>query len=84
MINNIPAPKISKGFTIDDIHKIREWHYEKMKDATADERRKEAEENIRWFRKRMKESAEDIAAIKQARTEYDRSETVSDSDINWN
>jgi hypothetical protein len=28
MINSIPKPNISPDFTIDDIHKIREWHYE--------------------------------------------------------
>ena len=39
MINNsIPKPNISPDFTIDDIHKIREWHYERLKDATIEER----------------------------------------------
>jgi hypothetical protein len=39
MINyNIPKPDISPKFTIDDIHKIRYWHYEMLKDATAEER----------------------------------------------
>ena len=38
MINNIPAPATSENFTIDDIHTIREWNYEKLKDATAEER----------------------------------------------
>jgi 3-deoxy-D-arabino-heptulosonate 7-phosphate (DAHP) synthase class II len=38
MIHNIPMPKISAKFTIDDIHKIREWNYERLKDATIDER----------------------------------------------
>ena len=38
MINNsIPKPEISPNFTIEDIHKIREWHYEKLKNATIDE-----------------------------------------------
>ena len=39
MIHNIPEPDISPDFTIDDIHKIREWNYEKLKDATPEERR---------------------------------------------
>jgi hypothetical protein len=26
-MNNIPMPKISPDFTIEDIHKIREWNY---------------------------------------------------------
>jgi hypothetical protein len=38
MIHDIPKPEISADFTIDDIHKIREWHYEILKDATVDER----------------------------------------------
>ena len=36
-MNNIPKPKISPAFTIEDIHKIREWHYEKQKGMTPDE-----------------------------------------------
>jgi hypothetical protein len=36
--NDIPKPEISPAFTIDDIHKIREWHYERLKDATIEER----------------------------------------------
>jgi len=38
MINNVPKPTISPDFTIEDIHKIREWHYEILKDATPQER----------------------------------------------
>jgi 3-deoxy-D-arabino-heptulosonate 7-phosphate (DAHP) synthase class II len=38
MIHDIPKPEISPAFTIDDIHKIREWHYERLKDATMEER----------------------------------------------
>ncbi|MDR1915943.1 MAG: hypothetical protein LBQ58_05155 [Synergistaceae bacterium] len=38
MIHDIPKPEISPNFTIDDIHKIREWHYEILKDATTEER----------------------------------------------
>jgi hypothetical protein len=38
MIHNIPKPEISPDFTIDDIHKIREWNYERLKDATMEER----------------------------------------------
>lgn len=39
MIHNIPEPEISPDFTVDDIHKIREWNYERLKDATREERR---------------------------------------------
>jgi hypothetical protein len=38
MIRDIPKPEISPAFTVDDIHKIREWHYERLKDATPEER----------------------------------------------
>lgn len=39
MIHNVPKPEISPNFTIEDIHKIREWNYERLKDATREERR---------------------------------------------
>lgn len=38
-IPNIPKPKISPNFTVDDIHKIREWHSTLTKDMTLEERR---------------------------------------------
>jgi hypothetical protein len=38
MIHSIQKPKISPDFTIEDIHKIREWNYERLKDATLEER----------------------------------------------
>ncbi|MDR2506317.1 MAG: hypothetical protein LBD16_09480 [Oscillospiraceae bacterium] len=37
MIHDIPKPKISDMFTVEDIHKIREWNYERTKDATTEE-----------------------------------------------
>jgi len=39
MIHDNPKPKISPAFTIEDIHKIREWDYERLKDATPEEYR---------------------------------------------
>ena len=39
MIHNIPEPVLSPNFTIEDIHKIREWNYERLKDSTPEERR---------------------------------------------
>ena len=39
MMHDVPKPKISDNFTIDDIHKIREWHYEVLKDATLEEQK---------------------------------------------
>jgi len=38
MIHDIPKPKISLAFSIDDIHTIREWNYARLKDATTAER----------------------------------------------
>jgi hypothetical protein len=37
MIHDIPRPDISPAFTIEDIHKIRAWDYERLKDATREE-----------------------------------------------
>lgn len=41
MIHRIPKPQISSEFTIEDIHKIREWNYERLRDATIGERIKD-------------------------------------------
>jgi len=38
MRRNIPEPEISPNFTIEDIHKIREWNYECQRDMTPAER----------------------------------------------
>ena len=37
MIHDIPKPDISPAFTIKDIHRIREWEHERLKDATREE-----------------------------------------------
>ena len=36
-MNDIPKPEISPAFTIEDIHKIREWNYERRKGMTPEE-----------------------------------------------
>jgi hypothetical protein len=55
MIHNIPKPIISPDFTIEDIHKIREWNYERLKDATVEERlleiKRQAEPGIKAIEK---------------------------------
>jgi hypothetical protein len=55
MIHDIPKPVISSKFTIEDIHKIREWNYERLKDATIAEQleeiRRQAEPGIRVIEK---------------------------------
>lgn len=38
MRRNVPEPTISPNFTIDDIHRIREWNYECQRDMTPKER----------------------------------------------
>jgi hypothetical protein len=44
-------PATSSDFTIEDIHKIREWIYERLKDVTVQERleeiRRQAEPGIK-------------------------------------
>jgi hypothetical protein len=55
MIHNIPMPPISSEFTIEDIHKIREWNYECLRDATVQEQleeiRRQAEPGIKAIEK---------------------------------
>jgi len=62
MIHNIPKPEISPAFTIDDIHKIREWHYERLKDATYEERRVDTERRA----ERTRHAIEEIRRLKMA------------------
>jgi hypothetical protein len=38
MRRNIPKPTITPNFTINDIHKIREWNYECQRDIIPEER----------------------------------------------
>jgi hypothetical protein len=38
MLRDISEPDINLKFTIDDIHKIREWHYDMLKYASLTER----------------------------------------------
>ena len=51
MIHDIPKPDISLAFTIDDIHKIREWHYDRLVDATPEERRADTEQRAERTRR---------------------------------
>lgn len=63
MIHNIPKPDISPAFTIDDIHKIREWHYERLKDATPEERHADTEERAGRTRRAIEEVRRAKAAL---------------------
>lgn len=51
----ITKPVISSDFTIEDIHKIREYHYELTKDMTSQERINFYNEGGRAFLKEMEE-----------------------------
>jgi hypothetical protein len=53
MIHDIPKPNISPAFTVEDIHKIREWDYERLKDATPEEYRADTERRADEARKRL-------------------------------
>ena len=56
MIHDIPKPEISPNFTIEDIHKIREWHYEKRKDMSEEAYRNEVYNNAMLVQKRIEEA----------------------------
>ena len=55
MIHNVPKPDISPAFTFDDIHKIRAWDYERLKDATKEERRTDTEQRAERTRRTIEE-----------------------------
>jgi len=62
MIHDIPEPDISPAFTIDDIHKIRAWNYERLKDATPEERRADTERRAEAGRRAIEELRRSKAA----------------------
>jgi hypothetical protein len=53
MIRDVPKPNISPNFTVEDIHKIREWDYERLKEATREEYRADT-------RRRMEEAVKKL------------------------
>jgi len=55
MIHNVPKPEISPAFTIGDIHKLREWNYKRLKDATPEERHADTEERADSIRRAIEE-----------------------------
>ena len=54
------APKISPNFTVDDIHKIREYHYELTKDMSSQER-------AAFYKEGADETQRKIEALRRAR-----------------
>lgn len=60
----IAKPNISPDFTIEDIHKIREYHYEITKDMTTQERINFYNEGGRAFLVEMENRKRQKAQIK--------------------
>lgn len=53
MIRDIPKPELSPAFSVEDIHKVREWSYERLKDATPEERRADTKKRTEEAIKRL-------------------------------
>ena len=66
----IEKPIISPDFTVEDIHKIREYHYELKKDMTFEERQAFYREGAREFQEYMAE----IKRKKEANEAFDLGE----------
>jgi len=64
MIHDIPMPEISPDFTIEDIHKIREWNYERLKDATLEERKAYYAESSREVEREIEKRRRELAAAR--------------------
>lgn len=43
------------SFSVDDIHKVREYHYEMTKNMTRDERLREIKERAKIVRRQLKQ-----------------------------
>ena len=54
MMNNTHFPDISKNVTVDDIHKIREWNYERRKNMSPEEVKADIRRDADEFRRLMK------------------------------
>ena len=68
----MPELNISPAFTIEDIHKVREYHYELTKNMTREERRA-------FYKKGADEAEKKIEAIKASRAvaNHDERKTIS-------
>ena len=56
-------PILKDSFSVDDIHRLREYHYEITKDMTREERIKEINDKAEKFEKEMKERRDKKAVI---------------------
>ena len=52
--------KISKDFTIEDIHKVREHNYERRKNMTFEERKADIEKGANAMMKLIEEKREEL------------------------
>jgi len=50
----IPEPDISPDFTLEDIRKIRDWHYEKRKNMTPEEESEDIRKGAKKFLELLK------------------------------
>ena len=48
-------PVFKGSFSVEDIHKLREYHYEMTKNMTNEERAKEINDRAKRFKKEMKD-----------------------------
>ncbi|MDR3244248.1 MAG: hypothetical protein LBT79_05815 [Elusimicrobiota bacterium] len=58
--------KISPKFTIDDIHKIRKYHYGLYKDKSFDEYHADLKKSVDEFQARIEERRKEQQIIKQS------------------
>ena len=56
-------PIIKNNFSVDEIHKIREYHYEMTKNLSTDERLKEIKDKAEKVRKELGHKRNKRAAI---------------------
>jgi len=52
-MTDIPKPKISPAFTLEDIRKIRDWNYERRKVMTPEEFREARRKSVEHFFDRL-------------------------------
>ena len=65
MKKDIKEPELSPDFTVEDIRKVRDYHYELTKDMTFEERQEFYREGMVEFREYMEQlkQQEQITAI---------------------
>jgi hypothetical protein len=56
-------PEISENFTVEDIHKIREYHYELTKDMTTEQRATFYHDGAREFKAYLESRKESGATV---------------------